>query len=186
VASKNREAVRQGMGDVLGPSTDLLSQVLEGDRKRTGRAGAAQRSATHEDVARKIDSAVGNTTGSPETEATGNLVGSVALDITERPIQKPVAPPKPTGRRKEPAEPEQTTTTPHMAPANRLETALREMLANPYATDLLKGPYTVTSMKLHTEVSERLGWASTLLKRPKQDIVSEALRHYFERILREG
>lgn len=67
--------------------------------------------------------------------------------------------------------------------ANPLDGALRAMLAQPYAGDPRKGPFTVTSMKLQTEIAERLGYAAALTKQPKQEIVSEALRLYFERLL---
>ncbi|MGI8711378.1 MAG: hypothetical protein ACR2LA_10330 [Acidimicrobiales bacterium] len=59
------------------------------------------------------------------------------------------------------------------------------MLARPYPGEPGKGPFTVTSVKIPTDVWDRLGWVSTLLDRPKQDIIAEALRRYFEAVRAE-
>lgn len=244
MAKKDRDAVRQGMGDLLGPSSDLLSQVLEGDRRRTGRGhppvepeagttdgpaettGAGEGPGTADSgpaPSRSTDasSPVANTTGSMVGSTTDETVASATDHGSGSDTDRP-EPVKPGARPSGPAETGEVRTAPAEArtkprgkggrgadqpapsvpsaqaappsvpavepPAvwNPLEAALREMLGKPYATDLEKGPFTVTSMKLHAEVSERLGWASSLTKRPKQDIVSEALRQYFERLLREG
>jgi hypothetical protein len=157
------------MGDILGPSADLLSQVIAGDRKRTGRVHPEPPEAEPPD-----DGTTANTTGSEVGSATNGK-------RAEAPRARPV-PERSRSKTQEAiaAEPEPAP------PGNPLEAALREMLGRAYASDPAKGPYTVTSMKLNSEVSERLGWASSLTKRPKQDIVSEALRLYFERLLREG
>jgi hypothetical protein len=66
-----------------------------------------------------------------------------------------------------------------------LRLAVRELLARPYAADAKAGPFTVSTVKIQTEVWERLGWVSTLTDRPKQEILAEALKDYFEKILGE-
>jgi len=237
VAKKDRDAVRQGMGDLLNPSSDLLSQVLEGDRRRTGRVhpatapvagpneltrGALEKDSDAEtpedstaldrtrqagsDVVDTTRSIVGNTTdetvasvtdiaagsdtdqsemAGPESRltATARTRGSQGTQsgVQTKPKEKGSG-----GDRKETQPPSPSAPTAQQAAWTPLEAALREMLGKPYTTEFEKGPFTVTSMKIHTEVSERLGWAASLTKRPKQDIVSEALRLYFERLLREG
>ena len=60
---------------------------------------------------------------------------------------------------------------------------MREMLAKPYRFDPKKGPFTVSTVKIPTEVWERLGWAATLTDRPKQEIISDALKEYFARLV---
>lgn len=168
------------MGDILGASSDLLSQVLQGDRERTGR-GSTPDKPGGQPVAGTHRIGEENTTSS----IVGSATGSETTGPTKRKVPEPLEKPEQTRRKSTPrkAPPALAETAEPMDP---LEAAIREKLAMHYTGNLSKGPFTVTSMKLQTEVSERLGWASTLLKRPKQDIVSEALRLYFERILREG
>jgi len=57
------------------------------------------------------------------------------------------------------------------------------MLSLPYTADPRKGPYTVSTVKIPTEVWERLGWAASLTERPKQEISAEALNDYYSKIL---
>lgn len=169
MASKDRETVRQGLGDIL--DDDLMSQVIKGDRERTGR-GAGDPDAGHppaEEPAavagETTDQRTGNTTGSEVGSATPKKAAESLPSASQRPTRK-------TGAKTAPA-----------TSGNPLEDALRAMLAQPYPEDLRKGPFIVTSMKLQADVAERLGYAASLTKRPKQDIVSEALRLYFERLL---
>lgn len=68
---------------------------------------------------------------------------------------------------------------------NPLNNALLELLGKPYSTDETKGPYTISTVKIPTEISERLGYAATLTKQTKQEIISSALKDYFKRVLRE-
>lgn len=63
--------------------------------------------------------------------------------------------------------------------------AVRELLSKPYTDDPLKGPVTVSTVKIPTEVWQRLGWIATLTKRTKQEIISEALKAHFEQFLKE-
>ena len=66
-----------------------------------------------------------------------------------------------------------------------LRLAVRELLARPYTADPKAGPFTVSTVKIPTEVWERLGWVSTLTGRPKQEILAEALKDHFVKILGE-
>jgi hypothetical protein len=63
--------------------------------------------------------------------------------------------------------------------------AVRAMLARPYTSDPRKGPFTVSTVKIPTEVWERLGWLSAWAGRPKQEIIADALREHFMRILKD-
>jgi predicted DNA-binding protein len=67
---------------------------------------------------------------------------------------------------------------------NPLHEAILNILAQPYTRSPAQGPFTVTSIKMHTELWERLGLASTLTGRPKQELVAEALRAYLETVRR--
>lgn len=67
-----------------------------------------------------------------------------------------------------------------------LAAAVRKMLSQPYRADPKKGPFTVSTVKIPTEVSERLGWVATLTGKPKQEILAEALKDYFAKVLKEA
>jgi hypothetical protein len=56
--------------------------------------------------------------------------------------------------------------------------AVRAMLARPFTSDPRKGPFTVSTVKIPTEVWERLGWLSAWAGRPKQEILADALREH--------
>jgi hypothetical protein len=62
--------------------------------------------------------------------------------------------------------------------------AVREMLSRPYTSDPNKGPFTVSTVKVPTEVWERLGWVSTWTGRPKQEIIADALKEHFVKVLK--
>jgi predicted DNA-binding protein len=57
------------------------------------------------------------------------------------------------------------------------------MLGMPYPEDMAEGMMTVTSVKIPKPIWERLEYARTLTKKDKQDIIAEALRLYFDRIV---
>ena len=57
------------------------------------------------------------------------------------------------------------------------------MLAQPYPDDMESGAMTVTSVKIPRPIWERLEYARTITKQDKQDIIAEALRLYFDRII---
>jgi hypothetical protein len=62
--------------------------------------------------------------------------------------------------------------------------ALRDMLAKPYTADVKKGPFAVSTVKIPTEVWDRLDWLSKVSKKPKQEIIAEALKTHFQQILK--
>jgi len=66
---------------------------------------------------------------------------------------------------------------------NPVRQAMIEMLAQPYPADMADGVMTVTSVKIPKPVWERLEYARTITKKDKQDIIAEALRLYFDRIV---
>ncbi len=61
--------------------------------------------------------------------------------------------------------------------------AMLGILAQPYPADMEKGVMTVTSVKIPKPIWERLEYARTITKKDKQDIIAEALRLYFDRIV---
>ncbi len=71
---------------------------------------------------------------------------------------------------------------------NPVHQAMRQALLRPYPPDLRKGPTTATTIRIPTELWERLDMASTLLEQTrqefhhKQDIIAEALKAYLTRI----
>jgi hypothetical protein len=62
--------------------------------------------------------------------------------------------------------------------------AVLAMLSRPYTSDLGKGPFTVSTVKVPTEVWERLGWVSAWTGRPKQEIIADALKDHFAKVLK--
>jgi hypothetical protein len=81
--------------------------------------------------------------------------------------------------------PARRTETPSDAPEpgeaeHPLREAIVQILSAPYPATLARGPFTVTSVKIHTELWNRVGMASTLTGLPKQEILAEALRAYLE------
>lgn len=62
--------------------------------------------------------------------------------------------------------------------------AVREMLSRPYTCDPGKGPFTVSTVKVPTEVWERLGWVSAWTGRPKQEIIADALKEHLGKVLK--
>lgn len=107
--------------------------------------------------------------------ATSSAVGSVTPVGTES---------RPRFRRPAPIRESAPTETASGPEENPVARAMREMLARPYTFDAKKGPFTVSTVKIPTEVWERLGWAVALTDRPKQEIIAEALQDYFATLLR--
>jgi len=62
--------------------------------------------------------------------------------------------------------------------------AVRKMLSLPYTSDPKKGPFTVSTVKIPTDVWERLGWVSAWAGRPKQEIIADALREHLVKVLK--
>lgn len=119
-------------------------------------------------VALPASSAVASADSSEEARATSSEVASATRSKKPRP--KP-------GRRARGGEPDSSEEP------SPLASAVREMLSEPYTADPKKGPFTVSTVKIPTEVSERLGWVSTLTGKAKQEILAEALKDYFQKIL---
>ena len=65
-----------------------------------------------------------------------------------------------------------------------LRQAVLSLLAQPLAGDPTKGPFTVTSIKVHQQIWERLGHVAGVTGRNKQDLVAEALLDLFVKIRR--
>jgi hypothetical protein len=68
--------------------------------------------------------------------------------------------------------------------SNPMADAVWQMLQQPYTADARKGPFTVSTVKIPTEVWERLGWVATLTGQHKQEIITEALKTHFEKVLK--
>lgn len=158
--------------------------VADGHDSTTNRAAEAfpQSSATSSVVApadgRDSAHATSRVSSSPENietaEATGSD-GSATSSATQTRKRKPAT----RTKDEEPADDSFATDDP-------LAAAVRQMLSRPYIADPRKGPFTVSTVKMPTEVSERLGWVATLTGKAKQEILAEALKDYFAKVLREG
>ncbi len=61
--------------------------------------------------------------------------------------------------------------------------AMLGMLAQPYPADMQERAMTVTSVKIPKPIWERLEYARAITKQDKQDIIAEALRLYFDRLV---
>jgi hypothetical protein len=68
--------------------------------------------------------------------------------------------------------------------ADPIAEAVRALLARPYAEHPGRGRFTVSTVKIPAEVWERLGWLAKWTGRAKQDIIADALREHFEKVLR--
>lgn len=62
--------------------------------------------------------------------------------------------------------------------------AVKELLSRPYS-EASKGPMSACTVKMPSEVWERLGWAAKLTGQAKQDIIRDALKDYFRKLLKE-
>jgi hypothetical protein len=71
------------------------------------------------------------------------------------------------------------------ADANPMQQAVLDMLARPYGPETMKGPHTVTTMKIPTDIWDRLGMVCILTGQTKQDIIAEALRDHFAKLLEQ-
>ena len=89
-------------------------------------------------------------------------------------------------RRGEGGEPRETRPKRPGDASDPLGDAVRELLARPYAGEGSKVPVTVSTVKIPTEVWERLGWVAALTGRTKQDLIAEALKGYFRVVLEGG
>jgi hypothetical protein len=162
-----------------------LPPVASGNDSTAIRAAEAlpQSSATSSVVAPADGSdsahATSSVSSSPESsetaEATGSDDGSETSSATQTRKRKPAT----RTKDEEPADDSVATDDP-------LAAAVRQMLSRPYTADPRRGPFTVSTVKMPTEVSERLGWVATLTGKAKQEILAEALKDYFAKVLREG
>lgn len=117
-------------------------------------------------------------TSLPDTLATSSEVSSVTTLPTSSQVSSEAAKPTATKRARRESEPGEELTDP-------IAGAVKELLARPYTTEGGKGPLTVSTVKMPSEVWERLGWAAKLTGQAKQDIIRDALKDYFRKLLKE-
>jgi hypothetical protein len=67
-----------------------------------------------------------------------------------------------------------------------VKSALIAALGRPYPDPLPKGQMTVTSIKLHNEIWQRLGYAQQITGLNKQDLIAEALIDLYAKIARRA
>jgi len=72
---------------------------------------------------------------------------------------------------------------PHGSAAVRL--AMLNTLLGPFESDLVKGATTATTLRLPTELWERLGMASAITGKTKQDLVSDALQIHLRKVAKD-
>lgn len=82
-------------------------------------------------------------------------------------------------------QPPVSASTPQQRGSAAVRQTMLEVLTQPYESDLVKGPTTATTLRIPTEIWERLGMASSITGRTKQDLVSEAVKIHLESIGRE-
>ena len=111
-------------------------------------------------------------------QATGSEVSSVAALAERSPGGSEVAK-LPTAKR------QRRTSEEHEPESDPIAGAVKELLSRPYTSGATKGPMTVSTVKIPGEVWERLGWAAKLTGQTKQDIISDALKDYFLKMLKE-
>ncbi len=142
-----------------------------------------QSSATSSAVATPDSSEVADATSSPTSSAEGSAVADAdrSDDSSATSSGQQTRKRKPIPRTKEDQPQDDSADT-----GDPLAAAVRMMLSQPYKADPKKGPFTVSTVKIPTEVSERLGWVANLTGKPKQEILAEALKDYFAKILKEG
>jgi hypothetical protein len=119
-----------------------------------------------------------NATPPPDPRATGSEVGGVDTLADRSSHGREAAKLSPAKRHRR----DVVSVEPSADP---IASAVRELLARPYPTDKANRAVTVSTVKIPSEVWERLGWASKLLGQTKQDIISDALKDYFQKLLRQ-
>jgi hypothetical protein len=113
----------------------------------------------------------------PDSHATGSVVSSVPSLVERSSVGREavkLAAPKRSRREAPAVEPS----------ADPLRDAVKELLSRPYSTER-KVPLTVSTVKMPSEVWERLGWAAKFSGQTQQDIISDALKDYFQKMLRQ-
>lgn len=162
-----------------------LPPVANGNDSTATRAAEAlpQSSATSSVVAPEEGNETAHATSrvpsSPESSETADATRSDDSSATSSATQTRKR--KPTTRTNDEEPPGDSVATNHP-----LAAAVRQMLSRPYTADPRKGPFTVSTVKIPTEVSERLGWVATLTGQAKQEILADALKDYFAKVLKEG
>jgi hypothetical protein len=73
----------------------------------------------------------------------------------------------------------------NIASGQEIKKALRDALKAPYPEGSIKGPLTTVTTRLPAEICQRLDWASSITSQKKQEVITEALRLYFERLANE-
>lgn len=73
----------------------------------------------------------------------------------------------------------------NIASGQEIKKALRDALKGPYPEGALKGPLVTVTTRLPAEICQRLDWASSITSQKKQEVITEALRLYFERLANE-
>lgn len=126
--------------------------------------------------------ATGSEDGSVVADATGSRVGSVVANTGGKRATASTA----VRRPRRPSREHESPSDASDGQGNPLAQAVRELLARPYTSDPRRGPFTVSTVKVPTEVWERLGWVATLTGRHKQEILADALKDHFDKILREA
>jgi hypothetical protein len=116
-----------------------------------------------------------NATSLPDTHATGSEVSSVTTPAASSRGGSEATKEKRPRAQQAPAATER----------DPIAGAVKELLSRPYSSEEGKAPLTVSTVKMPSEVWERLGWAAKLTGQAKQDIIRDALKDYFRKLLKE-
>lgn len=121
-------------------------------------------------------------TPEPREETPPPITSSAAVETASLPTETATTPTDTTTALPVTHTTSNTTALPKKS--DPLRDALIQAIQQPVEGELGKGPFTVSSIKVHNTVWERLGYVSQLTGRNKQDLVSEALLDLFAKVVR--
>ena len=101
-------------------------------------------------------------------------------------VALPVARRRRSPRRGEGGEPRETSRSGRGTHPTRWATPSASSWPGPTRARGARVPVTVSTVKIPTEVWERLGWVAAITGRTKQDLIAEALKGYFRVVLEGG
>ncbi len=70
--------------------------------------------------------------------------------------------------------------SPNPLPADPVRQAILQVLSQPFPVDPMKGPFTVTTVKIPTSIWERLSLFAQLTGEHKQEILARALKEFLK------
>lgn len=128
--------------------------------------------------------ATGSAVGSATTPAESNEVANAGGSVVTRPRERDTSSATGSAGARSPGPRKIEPTEETADPPDPMAAAVRAMLGQPYSGEPAKGQFIVSTVKLPVEVWERLGWLSKWTGRAKQDIIADALKDHFAKIVK--